>query len=293
MRLLRYTVGGTKAIEEPVTLDFSENSCGIKAIYGTSGSGKSSIIGSVDTLKNCITIPGYLHDANVQKYLLEEINKKVGEMLIRVEFEDSGLAHSYEMIIRQSGDVLEYDTHGESEYAAKFAQRLITTEQDAVDTNRLYEFLHSFRSDIKAIEKVDGDIQFVYDSYKIRLDNESTGLRKLVRLYSMIERAAHGDVVFIDDLDACIHEVYLKCLVEYLLEYGKGQLCFTTQNVSLIDVLKGEKNAIDFLDEEHKLTIGNHPTAAMYRRGMVPNSPFNVDSTDFLRAFGQDEDAEG
>ena len=45
MRLLRYTVGGAKAIEEPVTLDFSENSCGIKAIYGANGSGKSSIIG--------------------------------------------------------------------------------------------------------------------------------------------------------------------------------------------------------------------------------------------------------
>ena len=148
MRLLRYTVGGVKAIEEPITLDFRENSCGIKAIYGASGSGKSSIIGSVDTFKNCITIPGYLHDANVQKYLLGEINKKVGEMLIRVEFEDSGLAHSYEMTIRQSGDGLEYDTHGEYACAAKFAQRLITTEQDTVDTNRLYEFLHSFRSDI-------------------------------------------------------------------------------------------------------------------------------------------------
>ena len=290
MRLLRYTVGGAKAIEEPVTLDFSENSCGIKAIYGANGSGKSSIIGSVGTLRDCITIPGYLHDANVQKYLLGEINKKVGEMYMRVEFEDSGLAHSYELTMRQCGGVLEYDTRGEYAYAAEFAKRLITTTQDVEDPNRLYEFLHRFRSDIKAIEKVDGDIQFVYASYKIRLDNESTGLRRLVRLYSMIERAAHGDIAFIDDLDACIHEVYLKCLVEYMMEYGKGQLCFTTQNISLIDVLKGEKNTIDFLDEEHKLTIGNHPTAAMYRRGMIPNSPFNVDSIDFLRAFGQDEE---
>lgn len=144
MRLLRYTVGGAKAIEEPVTLDFSENSCGIKAIYGANGSGKSSIIGSVGTLRDCITIPGYLHDANVQKYLLGEINKKVGEMYMRVEFEDSGLAHSYELTMRQSGDVLEYDTHGEYACAAEFAKRLITTELDVADPNRLYEFLHRF-----------------------------------------------------------------------------------------------------------------------------------------------------
>lgn len=55
-----------------------------------------------------------------------------------------------------------------------------------------------------------------------------------------------GGIVFIDEFDSNIHDVYLCALLEYLMEYGKGQLCFTTHNVSPMDVLKHHKNQLTF-----------------------------------------------
>lgn len=88
-------------------------------------------------------------------------------------------------------------------------------------------------------------------------------------------------IVFIDEFDSNIHDVYLCALLEYLMEYGKGQLCFTTHNVGPMDVLKHHKKSIDFLSEDHEIyswtTSGNYSPSKLYRNGMIEGSPFNID----------------
>ena len=98
-----------------------------------------------------------------------------------------------------------------------------------------------------------------------------------------------GGIVFIDEFDSNLHDVYLCALLEYLMEYGKGQLCFTTHNVGPMDVLKRNKKSIDFLSIDHKIypwtTNGNYSPSKLYRKGMIEGSPFNVDSIDFIGIF--------
>ena len=105
--------------------------------------------------------------------------------------------------------------------------------------NKLYEFLKIFKSDLQGIEidkkenrdKWVCDLVMVYDSYKIHAEYESTGIKKLIQLFAYLNEMVEGGIVFIDEFDSNIHDVYLCALLEYLMEYGKGQLCFTTHNV--------------------------------------------------------------
>lgn len=55
-----------------------------------------------------------------------------------------------------------------------------------------------------------------------------------------------GGIVFIDEFDSNLHDVYLCALIEYLMEYGEGQLCFTTHNVGPMDILRSRKNQSNF-----------------------------------------------
>lgn len=174
-----------------------------------------------------------------------------------------------------------------------------------VDTiNKLYEFLHIFKSDLMGIEidkKENGDfwmcdLVMVYDSYKIHAEFESTGIKKLIKLFVYIREMVRGGIVFIDEFDSNLHDVYLCALLEYLMEYGEGQLCFTTHNVGPMDVLKQHKKSIDFLSEDHQIypwkTNGNYSPSKLYRNGMIEGSPFNVDAIDFIGVFGTGEEDE-
>lgn len=169
---------------------------------------------------------------------------------------------------------------------------------------KLYEFIHIFKNELIDIE-IDRkeikniymcDLVMVYDSYKIHAEFESTGVKKLINLYAYLREMVNGSVVFIDELDSNLHDVYLCALLEYLMEYGKGQLCFTTHNVGPMDVLKQHSKSIDFLSDDQKIyswkTCGNYSPSNLYRKGMIQGSPFNVDSIDFIGVFeeeGEDE----
>lgn len=167
---------------------------------------------------------------------------------------------------------------------------------------KLYEFLHIFKSDLRAIEidkKEDQDfyvcnLVMVYDSYKIHAEFESTGIKKLIRLFVFLREMTQGGIVFIDELDSNLHDVYLCALLVYLMEYGEGQLCFTTHNLGPMDVLRKRKKSIDFLSEDHKIyswkTSGNYSPSHLYKTGMIVGSPFNVDPIDFINAFYIDEE---
>lgn len=169
---------------------------------------------------------------------------------------------------------------------------------------KLYEFLHIFKSDLRGIEidKKENrdlwvcDLVMVYESYKIHAEFESTGIKKLIKLFAYLREMVDGGIVFIDEFDSNLHNVYLCALLEYLMEYGEGQLCFTTHNVGPMDILRQRKKSIDFLSEDHRIyswkTNGNYSPSKLYRNGMIEGSPFNVDSIDFIGVFGSDEEEE-
>ena len=91
----------------------------------------------------------------------------------------------------------------------------------------------------------------VYDSYKIHAEYESTGIKKLVRLFAYLnEMVSRWDrVLLMSFVLETFHDVYLCALLEYLMEYGKGQLCFTTHNVGPHGCLKTAK-------EIHRFFVG-------------------------------------
>ncbi|MGN0333721.1 MAG: ATP/GTP-binding protein [Lachnospiraceae bacterium] len=170
--------------------------------------------------------------------------------------------------------------------------------------HKLYEFLHIFKSDLQDI-KIDRkenrdfwicDLVMIYESYSIHAEFESTGIKKLIRLFAYLNEMVRGGIVFIDEFDSNLHDVYLCALLEYLMEYGEGQLCFTTHNVGPMDILKQHKKSIDFLSEDHKIypwiKSGNYSPSNLYRNGMIEGSPFNVDSIDFIGVFGSDREDE-
>ena len=162
---------------------------------------------------------------------------------------------------------------------------------------RLKEFIKIFKpdlTDIRIDRKEDGDnyvcnLNMVYGDYVVHTEFESTGVKKLIRLFDYLQFMVRGGIVFIDEFDSNLHDVYLCALLEYLMEYGKGQLCFTTHNVGPMDVLKRNKKSIDFLSIDHKIypwtTNGNYSPSKLYRNGMIEGSPFNVDSIDFIGIF--------
>ena len=162
---------------------------------------------------------------------------------------------------------------------------------------KLKDFIKIFKPDLTDISidrKEDGDnyvcnLNMVYGDYVVHTEFESTGVKKLIRLFDFLQNMVQGGIVFIDEFDSNLHDVYLCALLEYLMEYGKGQLCFTTHNVGPMDVLKRNKKSIDFLSIDHKIypwtTNGNYSPSKLYRKGMIEGSPFNVDSIDFIGIF--------
>lgn len=170
--------------------------------------------------------------------------------------------------------------------------------------SRLYDFISIFKRDLKniVVDKKDDKDQYIcdlimeYENYRFSAEFESTGIKKLIKLYEFFDEMATGQIVFIDELDSNLHDVYLCALLEYLMEYGEGQLCFTTHNIGPMDILKRNKKSIDFLSVNHKIypwvKNGNYSPANLYKNGMIEGSPFNIDSTDFIGVFSTEEGEE-
>lgn len=165
------------------------------------------------------------------------------------------------------------------------------------DVNKLYGFLNVFKKDLIDIhidkrengESYSCKLELVYNNYKIDSEFESTGIKKLIKLYQYIQKMVDGNIVFIDEFDSNLHDVYLCALLEYLSEYGSGQLCFTSHNIGPMSVLKSKKKSIDFLSVDKTIyswsKSGNYSPATLYREGMIEGSPFNIDLTDFIGVF--------
>ena len=72
--------------------------------------------------------------------------------------------------------------------------------------------------------------------------------------------------------------------------YGKGQLCFTSHNTDIMNVLKDNKMSIDFLTREQKIvpwiSNGNRSPVSSYKNGLIEGIPFNIYPTDYVGMFG-------
>lgn len=167
---------------------------------------------------------------------------------------------------------------------------------------RLCEFVKIFKPELKKIdiEKQDRDafyqcnLKMVYNGYTLDREFESRGIKKLMDLFNCLDAASSGAVVFIDELDSNINDIYLDKLIEYFVSYGKGQLCFTAHNLSPMTVLKSNKNAISFISSINTVhtwtSNGNYTPENAYRNGFIEDSPFNVDATDFLGILGREDE---
>ena len=163
---------------------------------------------------------------------------------------------------------------------------------------RLYKFIKLFKNDLIKIdiEKRDNggaykcELILDYGKYSVNREFESTGIKKLIRIYDALVNADEGGISFIDEMDSNLNDVYLCKIIEYFTKYGKGQLCFTTHNLDPMSVLKNNRNSIDFLSSDNKVipwkVTGNAAPDRYYRNGMIEDMPFNVDAIDFIGMFG-------
>lgn len=166
----------------------------------------------------------------------------------------------------------------------------------------LCKFIKVFKSDLKEIEiKKDENGDFYECEYILIYENgkrinekfESTGIKRIMNMYSALCDVDAGKIVFIDEFDANIHDVLLIKLVEYVKQFAAGQLIFTTHNLGPMSVLEKEKKAIDFLSPNSRITSwtnsGNYSVESQYRKGMIKYSPFNIEAFSFLGVFGEND----
>ena len=152
--------------------------------------------------------------------------------------------------------------------------------------------------DIRVDYRIDGDNYrcnkiFVYDDYEVDEEYESTGIKRIVKMYAYLNLAMKGYKVFIDELDANISGVFLDRLLEFFAENGQGQLCFTSHNIMSMNILKQYKNSITVFGETGKVVNvvknGHYQPVNLYYEGFVEDSPFNINSFDFYKSFGMEE----
>ncbi len=165
--------------------------------------------------------------------------------------------------------------------------------------HQLTRFIQIFKPDLVSIDidaKENGDryectLDLNYGDYRINREFESTGIKKLIRLFDCFALASTMGIVFVDEMDSNLNDVYLCKLIEYFMYYGKGQLCFTTHNLDPMSILKENKNSIDFLSSDGHLvpwtSRGNASPENQYKNGMIEDLPFNIDATDFVGIFGE------
>lgn len=166
---------------------------------------------------------------------------------------------------------------------------------------RLLKFLQLFKPDLRNIEidkKENKDyyecsLILVYDGYSVHNEFESTGIRRLIKLFDYLDAANNNQITFIDEMDANINDVYLCRMVEFFVNFGTGQICFTTHNTSPMSILRHNKMSIDFLTSDNRIipwrTNGNFSPESLYKNGMIEYIPFNISAIDFVGILGGED----
>lgn len=229
----------------------------------------------------------------------------VVSLKVHLNTEDQHELYFIKKIVREAG----WDKASENElikervdmYASVNEKEILKEDYDDYEekVQRLTGFIKIFKQDLTniEIEKKDNGESFLcelilnYGDYKINKEFESTGIKKLIDLYDCFSMASKSGIVFIDEMDSNLNDIYLCKLIEFFMYYGKGQLCFTTHNLDPMSVLKNNKYSIDFLSSDNHVVPwvknGNFTPDNSYRNGMIKYSPFNVDASDFIGMFGE------
>ncbi len=165
---------------------------------------------------------------------------------------------------------------------------------------RLEKFVRLFKPNLKKIDIerkenkgfYECELLMDYGEYRVSKEFESTGIKKIMDLYNVFELANLGSIVFIDELDSNINDIYLCRILEYFKYYGKGQVCFTSHNTDPMNVLKDNNKSIDFISKDHRIVPwvknGHYSPDSSYKNGMIMGLPFNIDATDFIGIFGRE-----
>lgn len=180
-------------------------------------------------------------------------------------------------------------------------ERKILKSMFTLYTNRvsgMERFIRLFKPDLKSIDIVtqeDGEyyscqLNMNYGDYIINKEFESEGIKKLISIYDALRSAANGGIVFIDEMDANINSIYLSTIIEYMMLFGKGQLCFTSHNIDIMQTLNDNKYSIDFLNSNQDivrwLKNGNKSPVNAYKNGLIEGMPYNIFPADFVGVFG-------
>lgn len=175
-------------------------------------------------------------------------------------------------------------------------KELFPSYQDKI--SRMAEFIKIFKPELETIEIETKDkdkyykcnLKMVYLGYTLDKEYESRGIKKMMDLFDYLDAASQGAIVFIDELDANVNDVYLDKIIEYFIYYGKGQLCFTAHNLSPMSILTNNKSSINFISAVNTVhtwvKTGNLSPENAYKNGFIEDSPFNVDASDFLGILG-------
>ncbi len=168
-------------------------------------------------------------------------------------------------------------------------------------TERTADFIRIFKPDLVEIKvetepaDLSGNVtcrrKLIYaNGTEVYSQYESSGIKRLIKMFPVLSSQSLGGVVFIDEFDANIHDVYLCKLIEYFIQYSDAQLVFTTHNLGPMEVLGNSdlKHTIDFINGS-KITSwrknGNYSVVNVYRNGAIPNCPFNISPADFVGVF--------
>lgn len=169
------------------------------------------------------------------------------------------------------------------------------------EADNVCSFLKIFKPELETIrieetpnrDKVMCKKILVYkDGSEVSSEYESSGVKKLIKLYPFLNAVDRGGISFIDEFDSNIHDVYLCKLVEYFTNYTNGQLIFTTHNLGPMELLNDYKmkHSIDFINNGEVTSWkrnGNYSVVNLYRSGAIQNCPFNIDAADFVKVFGE------
>lgn len=197
----------------------------------------------------------------------------------------SKMFDNYIVTFRINGDIISRDDFDKYQAQVESLKRFI-------------QILKPNLKDIRVDYRIDGDNYrcnkiFVYDDYEVDEEYESTGIKRIVKMYAYLNLAMKGYKIFIDELDANISGVFLDRLLEFFAENGQGQLCFTSHNIMSMNILKQYKNSITVFGETGKVVNvvknGHYQPVNLYYEGFVEDSPFNINSFDFYKSFGMEE----
>ena len=113
----------------------------------------------------------------------------------------------------------------------------------------------------KLIKQVDDISEFAVEIYVVRdgqeipIENESTGIIKIISLLSALIYYIQDEkaIIIIDELDIHIFEYLLAIMLEKMSKYAKGQLIFTAHN--LLPMEKLNRNSIIISSKKDKEVI--------------------------------------